>query len=117
MTVRQLFWILLAYTVIACVIILAAGSAKADEPDFVNHVAAQGVTVDSTTLAVGHGICMDILTNGVDGVQNEVESGYYANVSSHTVAVMIVYAVQDLCPMGTPAVKSWMAQHKSGQLS
>jgi hypothetical protein len=82
--------------------------AHADESTFLNGVAAHGVPVNQALLAVGHGICTSISSNGPAGLDTEGEAALDAGVPPHDSAVIIVEAVHELCPSNMPALNVWL---------
>jgi hypothetical protein len=89
-----------------------AQTARADEASFIDAIDSDGLPVNSTTLTLGHEICADILGNGVDGVDHEIRIGLESGVSEKMLAHLVVDAVTQLCPSGTPAVRAWIAQQR-----
>lgn len=93
--------------------LLYGPTAHADEASFAQAVGNDGMPVTATTLALGHMICQDVLTNGVAGVDNEVRMALVAGMAPHDAANLIGDAVIELCPAGLPAAHAWAASMKS----
>lgn len=96
---------------IAAVAMSLAQDAHADEASFIRAIDGDGMPITSVTLVLGHQICVDILANGVDGVDTQVNMALEAGLSQHDTAYFIGDAVTELCPAGTPAVKAWAASY------
>lgn len=84
-----------------------AQDARADEASYLDGIGNLGVPVNAQSLTLAHKVCADISENGVDGITSEVKQAAAAGVSSHTTAVVIVYAVSELCPSNEPALAAW----------
>lgn len=91
-----------------------AQDAHADEASFINAVNSDGLPVSANTLALGHMICENIISNGAAGVKAEMDMADTAGVSTHDAAALVVDAVNELCPYGLPAVHAFIAQHTKG---
>jgi hypothetical protein len=96
---------------LAAISLSMAQDAHADEASFLQAVASDGMPAGSTALALGHQICTDIVSNGVNGVDSEIRMGLTVGMSSTDVANIVADAVTELCPSGIPAVKAWAAQN------
>ena len=88
-----------------------APPAHADESTFLETVADVGLPVTTTTLALGHQVCEDIITNGVAGVDTEARMGLSTGMTGTDVGHFIGAAVYNLCPSGVPAMQTWVASH------
>lgn len=84
-----------------------AQDARADEASYLDEVYSHGTPITSVTLTLGHQICSDISTYGVDGITGDVNNAAAAGVSSHDAAVIIVSAVYELCPSNIPVLDAW----------
>lgn len=83
-------------------------AAHADEASFVNGVYDHSVPITPYTLTLGHQICADVSANGVAGLETESNYAAIAGVSAHDAAVLIVLAVDELCPSNEPALNAWL---------
>jgi hypothetical protein len=82
--------------------------ARADEASYLNEVYAHGTPITSVTLALGHQVCSDISTYGLDGITGDVNNAIAAGVSAHDAAVIIASAVYELCPSNHPVLNAWL---------
>lgn len=85
-----------------------AQDARADEASYIDQVYSHGTPITSATLSLGHQVCSDISSFGVDGITGDVANADRAGVSAHDASVIIVSAVWELCPSNLPVLHAWL---------